>query len=49
MPSKGARNSLEAHFSESFVNASILKYTTMLSEGKEPNFQMLLNQPPPEG
>ena len=27
MPSKGATTSLEAHFSESFVNASILKYT----------------------
>ena len=48
MPSKGARTSLEAHFSESFVNASILKYTTVLSEGKEPNFQMLLTLPPPK-
>ena len=38
MPSKGARTSLEAHFSESFVNASILLYITVLSEGKEPNF-----------
>ena len=49
MPSKGARTSLEAQFSKSSVNASILKYTTVLSEGKEPNFQMLLNLPPPEG
>ena len=48
MPSKGARTSLEAHFSESFVNASILKYTTVLSEGREPNFQMLLTLPPPK-
>ena len=48
MPSKGARTSLEAHFSESFVNASILNYTIVLSEGKEPNFQMLLTLPPPK-
>ena len=47
MPSKGATSSLEAHFSESFVNASILKYTTVLSQGKEPNFQMLVALPPP--
>ena len=46
MPSKGAKTSMEAYFSESFVNASILKYTTVLSEGKEPNFLILLTLSP---
>ena len=47
MPSKGAITSLHQHFDNQFVNEGIRKYTSVLLQGKEPTFGLLLLMPPP--
>ena len=47
MPSKGAITSLHQHFDYQFVNEGIKKYTSVLLQGKEPEFGLLLLMPPP--
>ena len=47
MPSKGVTTSLHQHFNNQFVNEAIKKYTSVLLEGKEPEFGLLLRLPPP--
>ena len=47
MPSKAAITSLHQHFDKQFVNEAIRKYTSLLLQGKESTFDLLLLMPPP--
>ena len=47
MSSKGATTSLHQHFDNQFVNEGLRKYTSVLLQGKEPTFGLLLLMPPP--